>query len=669
VRLTSAFIVTVVVCSLSGLALAGEYDLVIAKKAINITGQVRMVPVINGTLPGPTLRWREGEDVILRVINRLDTPTSIHWHGIILPADMDGVPDISFPGILPGDTFTYRFQVKQSGTYWYHSHSGFQEQEGMYAPIVIAPARPEPYRYDRDYVVMLSDWTDENPHRIFARLKKLTGYYNFQKRTVFDFFHDAATTGWGSTIADRFAWSRMRMDPTDIADVTGYTYTYLVNGNAPAANWTGLFTPGERVRLRFINGSSMSYFDVRIPGLKMTVVQADGQDIDPVTVDEFRIAVAETYDVIAEPENRAYTVFAESMDRSGHARGTLAPRYGMKAPVPERRPRPLLTMADMGMDHGAMAHGAPEPGRTSAEAGTATTPAMNHDGADHDATMNHGAMGHEAANHGAMDHGVLADDGVQPLLHGPDHRGQGTARGHGTSETSQARGETGAGGTPAMDHGGAHHDATMDHGAMDHGVPADDGMQPLVHGPDHHGPGNAMVAMVAKSRLHESGLGLENTPDHRVLLYSDLRSREPGYDRRIPGREIELHLTGNMERFMWSFDGKKFSEADPIRLRYGERVRFTLVNDTMMNHPIHLHGMWSELVNGAGAHQPRKHVINVKPAERVSFDLTADARGEWAFHCHLLYHMDAGMFRRVVVADPDAERSPDEPGMPEEPHP
>lgn len=562
---------------------AKEYALVIERTPINITGRPRTAITINGTLPGKVLRWREGEEVTLRVSNRLDEKTSIHWHGIILPALMDGVPDMNFPGIAPGETFTYHFPVRQSGTYWYHSHSAFQEQSGMYAPIVIEPAKPEPYSYERDYVVMLSDWTDEDPRTVFAKLKGLSGYYNFQKRTVFDFFHDVANQGWGSTLSDRLMWGQMRMDPTDIADVTAYSYTYLINGKPPEANWTGLFKPGERVRLRFINAAAMTYFDIRIPGLKMTVVQADGQDLEPVTVDEFRIAVGETYDVIVEPkDDRAYTLFAETMDRSGFARGTLAPQTGMQAPIPRRRTRPLLTMADMGMDHGN--HG----GHRGQINPTNPSPPSEHDG-------------HQAPESSPSDHGT-----------------------------------------------------TMDHAAMGHALPAavpeEDGMQPVVHGPDHHGPGNAMVARVARSRLHEPGIGLENTPDHRVLLYSDLRRREPDRARRKPGREIELHLTGNMERYMWSFDGKKYSEAEPIRLSYGERVRFTLVNDTMMNHPIHLHGMWSELINGSDAYHPRKHVINVKPAERISFDVTADALGEWPFHCHLLYHMDAGMFRRIIVS-------------------
>ena len=546
---------------MTSLAFAGEYDLVIEKKAINLTGRERVATTINGTLPGPVLRWREGEEVTIRVTNRLDELTSIHWHGILLPANMDGVPGISFDGIAPGAIFTYRFPVKQSGTYWYHSHSEFQEQAGMYAPIIIAPAQPETYRYDRDYVVMLSDWTDEDPHTVYAKLKKQSGYYNFNKRTASDFFRDVADKGWGPTISDRLDWARMRIDPTDIADVTGYTYTFLINGKPPNANWTALFKKGERVRLRFINGSAMTYFDVRIPGLKMTVVQADGQDVQPVAVDEFRVAVAETYDVIVEPESdRAYTLFAEAMDRSGYARGTLALREGLSAPIPERRPRPLLTMADMGMAHGAMG-------------------------------------GTQGGSMAGMDHG------------GPMDAMQG-----------------------------------MGHAATDKA----NTMTAMMHGPDHHGPGNEMIAMMPTNRLNEPGIGLENT-DRRVLVYTDLRNTRPGYDLRKPIREIELHLTGSMQRFIWSFDGKKFSEAEPIRLQYGERVRFTFVNDTMMNHPLHLHGVFSDLDNGAGAYKPRKHVINVKPGERLSFEVTADALGEWAFHCHMLYHMEAGMFRKIVV--------------------
>ncbi|MGH8645809.1 MAG: copper resistance system multicopper oxidase, partial [Gammaproteobacteria bacterium] len=389
-------------------AFAGEYDLVIEKKTINLTGRDRVATTVNGSVPGPVLRWREGENVTIRVTNRLDEPTSIHWHGIILPANMDGVPGLSFDGIAPGASFTYRFTLKQSGTYWYHSHSELQEQAGMYAPIIIEPVQHEPYRYDREHVVMLSDWTDEDPHTVFAKTKKQSGYYNFNKRTIVDFFRDAAEMGWGATISDRLAWGRMRMEPTDIADVTGYTYTFLMNGQPPGANWTGLFKANERVRLRFINGSAMTYFDVRIPGLTMTVVQADGQDVQPVPVDEFRIAVAETYDVIVEPKNdRAYTLFAEAMDRSGYARGTLAPREGMTAPIPELRSRPLLTMADMGMAHGP----------------TVATQAKAAAGMDHSA-MGHGPTGGMAEMaHAAMDNDKGND--MSAMMHRPDDHGPG----------------------------------------------------------------------------------------------------------------------------------------------------------------------------------------------------------------------------------------------------
>lgn len=558
--------------STSALTDSSVIDLSIRKETLDIAGRAAAAMTINGSLPGPLVRMQEGQTVTLNVTNQLEEDTSIHWHGILLPANMDGVPGVSFGGIKPGETFTYRYPVTQSGTYWYHSHSGLQEPSGVYGPLIIDPQDPDPIVYDRDYVVLLSDWTFEDPYRVAARLKKQGGYYNFQKQTVQDFMHEGAEQGWWPTVANRLAWGRMRMDPTDIADVTGYTYTYLLNGLPPGANWTALFRPGERIRLRFINSAAMTYFDIRIPGLKMTVVQADGQNVQPVTVDEFRIAVAETYDVIVEPqEERAYTLFAENIDRSGYARGTLAPRQGMAAPLPERRSRPLLTMADMGMDG---------------------MKGMDMKGVDR-----------VSANRGGMSH----------HMHGMDM----------SSDSMQK--------SPSLN-------------------------TSVMHGPDDHGPGNSMVAMMSRSRLNEPGIGLENTGT-RVLVYSDLRSLTPGADRRAPDREIELHLTGNMERYMWSFDGKKFSEVDGlIPFHYGERLRLTMVNDTMMDHPIHLHGMWMELDNGAGLHKPKKHTINVKPAERLSVEITVDALGKWAFHCHLVYHMEMGMFRIVAVTQQQKER-------------
>lgn len=568
-------------------------DLVLRWQELQFGGRSGRAATLNGSVPGPLLRLREGEDVTIRVRNELGEDSSVHWHGILLPFEMDGVPGVSFQGIRPGETFTYRFPVRQSGTYWYHSHSGLQEQLGHYGPLIIDPAEPEPFKYDREYVVVLSDWTFENPYKVLGRLKKMSDYYNFQQPTLGDFFRDISADGLASTVKERMAWGNMRMSPADIADITGYTYTYLVNGLAPGDNWTGLFKPGERVRLRLINAATMSYFNVRIPGLAMTVVQADGQNVQPVETDELQIAVAETYDVIVHPqEDRAYTLFAESMDRSGFGRATLAPRPGMTAPVPELRERPRRTMVDMGMDMGAME------GMTMAAGTTEKMPAKDK-----------GAM----AAMGGMKKASSADDHS-------GHSGQMSGMKMGEEEPSCLPGIT-----PCI------------------------GPEVGRHGPDTHGPGNTSVAWVQRDRLGEPGTGLADV-GHRVLVYTDLRRLADDFDDRPPDREMELHLTGNMERYMWSFDGKKFSEVDgPIEFNYGERLRLTMINDTMMEHPIHLHGMWMELENGHERHIPRKHTISVKPAERLSVLISVDAPGRWAFHCHLLYHMDMGMFRVVRV--------------------
>jgi CopA family copper-resistance protein len=577
-------------------------DLTISEQLFRLDGRTAPALAFNGAIPGPVIRLKEGQQATLRVTNRLHERSSIHWHGLLLPPAMDGVPGVSFAGIEPGATFTYRFPVKQSGTYWFHSHSGGQELSGMYAPMIIDPVEPEPFQYEREYVVMLSDWSFESPETLFSNLKKQGGYYNFQKRTAGEFFTDVKRMGLWPAIQNYLMWDQMRMDPTDFADVTGYTFTYLMNGLSPVGNWTGLFRPGERVRLRLINAASMTFYDVRIPGLKLTVVQADGQNVQPVVVDELRMGVAETYDVIVEPmEDRAYTIFAETMDRSGYARGTLAPRMGMSAEIPERRPRPLRTMEDMGMSMEGMDKG--------------------------DMTHSHGSMtmlGMEPSvgqSNGQADH---ANHKSQHM----EHRQQGAAPSmQGTQEMPSVK-------------------------AIDPRRSKIPGVEPVKHGPDDHGPGNQMVAEYSRNRIGEPGRGLEGG-DRRVLLYTDLKSLAPYPDQREPEREIELHLTGQMNRYMWSFDGKKYSEAkDPIRFRYGERVRLTFVNDTMMEHPLHLHGMWMYLENGVGEYLPRKHTVIVKPAERLSVAVTADALGPWAFHCHLLFHMDAGMFRVVEVSEP-----------------
>ena len=555
-----------------------EFNLEVGQSPVNFTGNPRMAFTINGSVPAPTLRWREGDTVTIRVKNTLKEDTSIHWHGIILPYQMDGVPGISFPGIPPGETFVYQFKLEQSGTYWYHSHSGMQEAQGMYGAIIVEPRDADPIRVDRDHIIQLSDWTDEHPMRVLSKLKAQGDYYNYNKPTVVDFFRDVSEHGMRAAMDKRQMWNEMRMSPTDLADLSADVLTYLMNGTTPAGNWTGLFRPGERVRLRFVNGAANTFYDVRIPGLKMTVVQADGQNVEPVTVDEFRFGPGQTYDVVVQPKDDAYTVFAQSMDRTGYARGTLAVREGLTAPVPPLDPVEWLTMTDMmgdmgGMDHGAMGHGA----------------------------MNHGAVSSAAVNHGGMNHG-------------------------------------------GMNHGG------MDHAAMGHGSSASAGPSKTVrHARTEYGPSVDMRVDTPRTNLDDPGIGLRNN-GRRVLTLADLHTVGGPMDPRGAEREIELHLTGHMERYSWSFDGLEFGQSTPVHLRYGERVRVILHNDTMMTHPMHLHGVWSELETPDGAFQARLHTIPVQPAQRISFLVTADALGRWAWHCHLMFHMDMGMFREVVIA-------------------
>jgi CopA family copper-resistance protein len=523
-----------------------EIHLRIGPSDFKVGGRTGHAITMNGTIPAPLIRLREGQIVRIHVQNDLAEDTSIHWHGIILPFEMDGVPGVSFPGIKGRSTFTYEFPIRQSGTYWYHSHSGLQEQLGHYGPLIFDPASSDPVGYDREHVLVLSDWTFLHPHTLFVRLKQEAGFFNRQKLTLLE-------RGRMSR-EDRAMFARMRMDPTDISDVTAKAYTYLINGHGPKENWTGLFVPGEQVRLRIINAATQTIFNFRIPGLPMTVVNADGQNVRPVTVEEFQIGNAETYDVIVEPrEDRAFTIVTETIDRSGMGRATLAPRPGMSAPVPPLRERPLLTMTDMGM--------------------------------------------------GGMDHG-------------------GTGGGH-------------------AGHGATARAAATDHSAMD--------MRDGSKVDFEVGVGVDMIAPNPIDRTDFPGIGLDNL-GHRVLTYRDLVSLDRRADTRAPTRNVEIHLTGNMERFMWSIDGEKMSEApEPYRFARNERVRLTLINDTMMTHPMHLHGHFFEIVNGHGDHQPFKHTVMVMPGSKLSLDLTADAPGDWAFHCHLLYHMHAGMMRVVTV--------------------
>ncbi len=585
-----------------------NFDLTIDTLPVNFTGRRAMTTAVNGSAPGPTLRWREGDVVSIRVTNRMKVFTSIHWHGIRLPADMDGVPGLSYTGIAPDETFVYRFPVMQNGTYWYHSHTRFQEQTGLLGALIIDPRGKDPIPFDREYVILLTDWTDTNPEIIFSNLKEDSEYYNFHRRTAGTFFSDVRRKGLRATVADRLMWGRMNMTPTDISDVSGYTF--LLNGNPAKSNWTALFQPGERVRLRFINGASDTFFDVRIPGLPMTVVAADGNEVEPVTVDEFRMGVAEVYDVIVQPrEEAAYTIFAQSEDRTGFARGTLAPRAGMTGAIPPMDPRPMRTMTDMGM------------------AGMAGMSGMNMAGIDGmtKADMAGMDMGNAGHNNPPATPPEPAQNALMPEMFGME-----MTMGPGTTPFPQPWTDTGR----AMPPPGA--------GEIQELVPSNP-----VH--LHLGPQVDMVSMHVTERLNEPGDGLAGN-GRRVLTYADLRARYRGVDGRPPVVEIELHLTGNMERFIWGFNGEKFSDANPIELKLGDRVRFVLINDTMMEHPIHLHGFWSELENGHGEFNPYKHTVIVKPSERVSYLVSADTRGRWAYHCHLLYHMEAGMFRTVVVS-------------------
>lgn len=549
-----------------------EIRLTVDQGMFNVDGRAGHAITVNGTIPAPLIRLREGENVRLIVDNRLDEDTSIHWHGLIVPFQMDGVPGISFPGIRPRSTFTYEFPLRQSGTYWYHSHSGLQEQAGHYGPIIIDPAGADPVGYDREHVIVLSDWTFLHPHQLFTRLKQEGGFFNRQRETLL------GPRSAQLSREDRQMFARMRMDPSDISDVTAAAYTLLINGHSPAENWTGIFRPGERVRLRVINAAAQTIFNFRIPGLPLTFVATDGINMRPVETDEVQIGNAETYDFIVEPRDQAYTIVAENIDRSGMARATLAPRLGMAAAVPPLRERPTLNMADMGM--GGMDHGG-----------------MNHGAAPNAApTMDHAAMGHGNA--------AAPAQGAQPMA--------------------------------GMDHSNMN---MRDESKVDFPV----------------GVGVDMIAPMPVDRSGHPGIGLENA-GHRVLTYRDMVSLTPNRDTRTPTRRIDIHLTGNMERFMWSMDGEQLSEnPEPYRFARNERVRLRLINDTMMTHPMHLHGHFFEIVNGQGANQPFKHTVRVMPGGMVDLDLTADAPGDWAFHCHLLYHMHAGMMRVVTVRPLDGD--------------
>ncbi|HCD4660580.1 TPA: copper resistance system multicopper oxidase [Acinetobacter nosocomialis] len=589
------------------MAAVKEYDLTIAEQTVNITGKPLKRITVNGKFVAPLLEFEEGDDAVIRVHNKLkNQDSSIHWHGLILPGIMDGVPGFNkFDGIAPNKTYEYKFKVRQNGTYWFHSHSKGQEQDGLYGPLVIYPKNKVPLtageKADRDYVVLLSDFHNSTSGQIMSNLKKEADYYQNRRETVFDVFKQIKRDGLKATWKDRSMWNQMRMLKTDMSDVTNYTF--LMNGKTPEQNWTGNFKAGEKVRLRFINASAMSLFDVRIPNLKMTVVSADGQPVKPVPVDEFRIGTAETYDVIVEPKQASYQIEAESIDRSGFSIGTLhdentSPVKNIMMPTP--RPRALLTMEDMGMNHDM----------------------SSMEGMDHDMSSMKG-MNHDMSSMKGMDHDMSS-------MKGMDH------------DMSSMEG---------MDH-----DMSSMKG-MDHDMSSMKGMShdmTSMKGMDHDMSSKTMSSSGSDEVVY--GWANASTPAGlKALQYSDLQSLTPQKDTRAPEREIEIRLGGNMERYIWTINGKKFNETEPFKVKYGERIRLKFVNDSMMAHPMHLHGMFMQLENGQDpSNMPNKHTVIVPPGKTVTTLLTADELGEWAIHCHLLYHMSAGMMNKLIVANVDS---------------
>ena len=594
------------------MAAVKEYDLTIAEQTVNITGKPLKRITVNGKFVAPLLEFEEGDDAVIRVHNKLkNQDSSIHWHGLLLPGIMDGVPGFNkFNGIAPNKTYEYKFKVRQNGTYWYHSHSKGQEQDGLYGAFVIYPKDKTPLtaaeKTDKDYVVLLSDFHNSTSDQIMKNIKKEADYYQNRRETVFDVLKQVKRDGLKATWQDRSMWNQMRMLKTDMSDVTGYTF--LMNGKTPQQNWTGNFKAGEKVRLRFINASAMSFFDVRIPNLKMTVVSADGQPVKPVPVDEFRIGTAETYDVIVEPKQAHYQIEAESIDRTGFSVGTLHEESSpavKQIEMPKSRPRALLTMEDMGMSHDM-----------------SSMKDMNHDmssmkGMDHDMSSMKG-MNHDMSSMKGMDHDMSS---MKDMNH----------------DMSSMK--------------GMNHDMSSMKD-MDHDMSSMKGM-------DHDMPMNSATVKAASDKNDNTVFGWANasTPEgNKALQYSDLQSLDPQKDTRAAEREIEIRLGGNMERYIWTINGKKFNEADPLVVKYGERIRLKFVNDSMMAHPMHLHGMFMQLENGQDpSNMPNKHTVIVPPGKTITTLLTADELGEWAIHCHLLYHMSAGMMNKLIVAQVDKD--------------
>ncbi|EPH36674.1 Multicopper oxidase [Acinetobacter guillouiae MSP4-18] len=647
-RLAQSLVATLcLVSSTWGIAAIKEYQLSIDEGIVNVTGKPVKRITVNGQFPAPLLEFEEGDEAVIRVKNNLkNQDSSIHWHGLLLPGIMDGVPGFNgYNGIKPNEEFVYKFKVRQSGTYWYHAHSKGQEQDGLYGSLVIYPKNKKPLaaheRTDRDYVVMLSDFHEQTSDQIQKNLKVSAEYYQNRRETLGDVWKQLQRDGLKATWSDRKMWNQMRMLKTDMSDVTGYTF--LVNGKTPEQNWTGLFKPNEKVRLRFVNASAMSFFDVRIPQLKMTLVSADGQPVKPVNVDEFRIGTAETYDVIVEPKTNHYQIEAESIDRSGFAIGTLHNELTAKSAaihMPAARPRAVLTMEDMGghggggMDHSKMSMG-------------------DMSGMDH-SKMNVKDMQ-------GMDHSKMNANDMQGIDHSKMNANEMQGMDHSKMNANEMQGmdhsKMNADDMQGMDHSKMNAD---DMQGMDHSKMNADAMQGMDHSKmnandtqamDHSQHNNSLA--VQKNDQAVYGWANASTPQgDKALQYSDLKSLTPQPDTRDATSELVIRLGGTMERYVWTINGKKFSDAEPLKVKYGERIRIKFINDSMMAHPMHLHGMFMQLENGQPAvDMPNKHTIVVPPAKTVTALLTADELGEWAIHCHLLYHMSAGMMNKLIVAN------------------
>lgn len=510
-------LITVSFCALSAKAEIVEYNLDVDYKTVNITGKNIRAMSVDDSIPAPTIEATVGDILRVTFNNKMDVETSVHWHGVLLPNDQDGVPYLTTPPIQPGESFTYEYPIIHHGTYWYHSHTGLQEQRGVYGALVFHPAAGEVEKADHEAVIVLSDWTDEDPNQVMHNLKKSDDYYALKKNSVQSWLK--VFKHGSQAISNRLNGAWTRMGVMDVSDV-GYD-AFLVNGEIQHTIST--VKKGESIRLRIINAGASSYFNLEYAGGSMMIVAADGVDVEPVRVDRQRIAIAETFDVIVTiPDNGSYEFRATSEDGTGYSSTILGEGALSKAPdIP--KPNPFL-------------------------------------------------MGHSGHEMNQTDMGGMSEENEESML--------------------------------------------MDHSVMNH------------------------------------DMGMKEPLSLRMSEYELLRSMRPTtFNPDNPQREVKLELTGNMERYVWSFNNKVLSEDSKIMIRKGETVRFVMENKTMMHHPIHLHGHFFRVLNGQGKFSPLKHTVNVPPMQTVTIEFYANEEKDWFFHCHNLYHMKSGMTRVISYAE------------------